>query len=212
MYRYKSKINDLIDWWPNEVCMWLQFWTQTFCSGICCSSRCVHVGQHGRILSGMFCRRSNWDHFGVHHPSFCYHSPLACTRMSSSLVLLHLQRIYLGMFSCEWSSESLSLVLLGSAAKHFQNLSVSSELVLATVCPSGLSEMWRILWSWPERSATRVREGVPVPLVEPGLQMERWLCGWPWEERSSRWCEDHRRPLIYREKVEGRYFRHFQSS
>ena len=42
--------------------------------------------------------------------------------------------------------------------------------------------------------------------------MERWLCGWPWEERSSRWCEDHRRPLIYREKVERRYFRDFQSS
>ena len=127
--------------------------------------------------------------------------PFRHPHVLSSSLLLQSYRIYLGMFSCEKSSESLSLVLLESTAKHFQNLSVSSELVLATVCPSGLRDMWRILWSWPERSATRVREGVPVPLVELGLQMERWLCGWPWEERSSRWCEDHRRPLIYRGKI-----------
>ena len=127
--------------------------------------------------------------------------PLQHPHILSSLLSLQFHRIYLGMFSCENSSESLSLVLLESTAKHFQNLSVSSELVLATVCPSGLRAMWRILWSWPERSATRVREGAPVPLGESGLQMERWLCGWPWEERSSRWCEDHRRPLIYRRKI-----------
>ena len=171
--------------------------------------RCVCVGQHGGNFSGLFCRWSNRNHFEVHRSAI---TPLQHPHVRVPQLLLQFQRIYLGMFSCEWSSASLSLVLLGSAAKHFQNLSVSSELVLATVCPSGLSAMWRILWSWPERSATRVREGVPVPLVGPGLQMERWLCGWPWEERSSWWCEDHRRPLIYRGKVEGRYLCHFQSS
>ena len=40
--------------------------------------------------------------------------------------------------------DSLSFIFLESTAKHFQNLSVSSALVLTTVCPSGLRAMWRI--------------------------------------------------------------------
>ena len=71
----------LIDWWPNEVRMWLNSGhKRCFSSGAC-------VRQHGGNLSGLFCRRSNRDHFGVHHPSFCYHSPSVSTRMSSSALV-----------------------------------------------------------------------------------------------------------------------------
>ena len=145
---------------------------------------------------------ANWGTFGTHSQSSrLLYRTLGTHSCISHLPLNLFYRMYRSMLDSgiERLVDSRSLIFLESTAKHFQNLNVSSALVLATVCPSGLRATWRILWLWPGMWATRVREGVSVPLVEPGLQMVRWLSGWPWEERSSLWCEDHRRPLTCRE-------------